>query len=51
MTTRGLKEKEFVEIGKIIAASLKNSENSDLQDELRMKVLDITNKFPMINLI
>jgi len=51
MTTRGLKEKEFVEIGKIIAASLKNADNLDLQDELRMKVLDITNKFPMLNLI
>ncbi len=47
MTTRGLKEEDFREIGHIIACSLKNKDNADLQDELKAKVLDITQKYPL----
>lgn len=47
MTTRGLKEEEFYLIGKIIASSLKNIDNEELLNENRVKVLDITSKFPI----
>ena len=46
MTTRGLKEEEFKEIGKIITSALKNSEENNLK-ELKEKVLEITNRFPL----
>lgn len=46
MTTRGLKEKEFEKIGEIIASSLKNpsEENLNIQKE---NVLEITKQFPL----
>ena len=44
MTTRGLKEKEFKEIGEIISKALKKSESLE---ELKGKVLEITKKFPL----
>lgn len=47
MTTRGLKEDDFKEIGKIISTSLKNPHNEDIQDEMRYKVLEITKKYPL----
>lgn len=47
MTTRGLKEQEFIQIGKIIASTLKNIDNEEILNENRMKVLELTNKFPM----
>ena len=47
MTTRGLKEKEFREIGKIIANTLKNVDNEKILDENRNRVLEITRKFSM----
>lgn len=46
MTTRGLKEKEFKEIGKIIVSALTNPEEKNLK-ELKEKVLEITKKFPL----
>ena len=47
MTTRGLKEKEFKLIGKIIYKSLSNVDDQNIQSECREKVLDITKKFPI----
>ena len=47
MTTRGLNEKDFEEIGHIIVEALKNRENGDIQDELRNRVLEITRKYPL----
>ena len=46
MTTRGLKEKEFEEIGKIIASSLKDSSEENLNKQ-KEKVLEITKQFPL----
>ena len=47
MTTRGLKEEDFREIGKIISTVLKNHQNGDIQDELKNRVLEITKKYPL----
>ena len=47
MTSRGLKEKDFYEIGKIIAKALKNNDNEKVLNELKDKVLDITKKYPL----
>ena len=47
MTTRGLKEKEFIKIGKIIAKALKNIENKQILDELQQEVLNLTSKFTL----
>ena len=47
MTTRGLKENEFIQIGKIIAKALKNSTNEKLLDELSKEVIELTSKFPL----
>ncbi len=47
MTTRGFKESEFREVGKIIADALKNASNIDLLDELKSHVTELTKKFPL----
>lgn len=47
MTTRGFKEKEFKIVGKIIAKALKNSDNEEILENLKEKVLDLTSKFKM----
>ena len=47
MTTRGLKEEEFIQIGKIIASTLKNIENEQIIEENKKKVLEITSKYPL----
>jgi glycine hydroxymethyltransferase len=47
MTTRGLGEKEFKQIGLIISKALKNSEDKKILDELCKEVLDLTSKFPI----
>ena len=46
MTTRGLKEEEFKQIGEIITSALKNPEEDNLK-ELKEKVLEITKRFPL----
>ena len=46
MTTRGLKEKEFEQIGEIIASALTNNTEENLK-ELKERVLEITKKFPL----
>jgi glycine hydroxymethyltransferase len=47
MTTRGLKEQEFIQIGHIIAKALKNINNSDVLTKLQQEVLELTSKFPL----
>lgn len=47
MTTRGLKEEEFKQIGKIIAKALKNADNEVVLDNLKKEVLELTSKFPL----
>lgn len=47
MTTRGMKEKEFEQIGNIIAKALKNAGNEKLLKELSDQVLMLTSKFPI----
>ena len=47
MTTRGLKEEQFNQIGKIIASSLKNKDNEEELKKLKKEVLEITSKFPL----
>ncbi len=47
MTTRGLKEKEFEEIGHIIVKALKNKDNESILLDLKKEVLSITDKFPI----
>lgn len=44
MTTRGLKEKEFYDIGKIISKALKKEQSLDI---LKKEVLSITSRFPI----
>ena len=48
MTTRGLKEKEFAEIGHIIARALKNKDDQNVLKELKREVLDLTSKYPIV---
>lgn len=47
MTTRGLKEKDFILLGKIISKSLKNKDDKKIQKELKKEVLNITKKYPL----
>ena len=47
MTTRGLKEKDFINIGKIISKALKNKDRDDILNGLKEEVLTITSKFPL----
>ena len=47
MTTRGLKEDEFVKIGEIIAEALKNHDNEEVLKNLEQEVLEITSKYPL----
>lgn len=47
MTTRGLKENDFVLIGQIISKALKNRENEEMLKELDKQVLELTAKYPI----
>ena len=47
MTTRGLNEEEFTEIGHIIANALENRENEEKLEELKAEVLSLTAKHPI----
>ena len=47
MTTRGLKEDDFVNIGLIISEALKNKDNDILLKELKEKVLRITSHYKL----
>ena len=47
MTTRGLKEEDFILIGHIIAKALKNKDNIDILKELDREVINLTKKYPI----
>ncbi len=47
MTTRGLKESEFIKIAHIIAEALKNKDDEEKLAELKSEVLELTSKFPI----
>jgi len=47
MTSRGLKEEDFVEIAKIISKALKNKDNKKILNALSKEVLNITKKYPL----
>ena len=47
MTTRGLKEKDFVEIAHIIDETLRNKDNKVKLKELSRRVKEITSKYPL----
>ena len=47
MTTRGLKEPEFIEIADIIIDVLSNKENKEVLKENKKKVIKLTKKFPI----
>ena len=47
MTTRGLKETEFKQIGKIISKALKNKDNEEILNNLKQEVLALTSKYPL----
>ena len=47
MTTRGLKEEDFIEVARIIDKCLKNINNEDIQKELEKDVLNFTSKYPL----
>jgi len=47
MTSRGLKEEDFTEIGEIIAKALKNSTDEEMLKKLKGRVLKITKKYPL----
>lgn len=47
ITTRGFKEEDATEVGKIIASVLKNSEDEAVKAEARKRVQALTDKFPL----
>lgn len=47
MTTRGLKESDFIQIGKIISKALKNRDDEKILRELDKQVLELTAKYPI----
>ena len=47
MTTRGLRENNFVDIGLFISRALKNKDNKEILDELKEKVLNLTKEYKM----
>ncbi len=47
MTTRGLKEKDFIEIGKIIDEALSNKDDETVLNNLKLRVKKITDKYPL----
>ena len=49
MTTRGLKEEDFITIGDIIYNVLNNYNNERALDREKKRVLSLTNKYKMYN--
>lgn len=47
MSSRGLKEEDFINIGLIISKALKNYDDEKLLNELKIKVKKITEKYPL----
>ena len=46
-TTRGFKEKDFVEVGKIIVECLKNNEDTEILKELKQRVKRLCDEHPL----
>ena len=46
MTTKGYKEKEFVQVGKMIAKVLKNKDDENIKNEVKEEVRKLTEAFP-----
>ena len=47
MTSRGLKEKDFREIARIIDKAFRNKDNESELDKLKSEVIKLTNKYPL----
>ena len=47
MTTKGFKEEDFREVGKIIALRLKNDETDEIKNECLRRVKALTDKVTM----
>ena len=47
MTTRGFKKKEFIKVGNLIDQALINKNNPEKLKEIKNKVIELTNKFPL----
>ncbi|MBL7022195.1 serine hydroxymethyltransferase [Patescibacteria group bacterium] len=47
LTSRGLKEADMTEVGQLIAKILKNINSEEIIKEVKNKVKEITNKFPL----
>lgn len=47
MTTRGFQENEFVEVAKIISSCLNNYDNKEILEDLKLRVKNLCDKFPM----
>ncbi len=47
ITTRGFKEEDAIEVGKIIASVLKNPEDEAVKEEARKRVQVLTDKYPL----
>ena len=47
MTTRGFGEKEFKQVGKMIAKALKNSDDENVLNEIKKEVILLTDRFPI----
>ncbi len=46
MTTRGFREKEFIQVGKWIAEALKNKDDENLKEKIRKEVIRLTDQYP-----
>ena len=47
MTTRGFKEQEFLEVGKIISTCLNNFENKEILEDLKLRVKRLCESNPL----
>ncbi|MED0894189.1 serine hydroxymethyltransferase, partial [Aneurinibacillus migulanus] len=47
VTTRGMEVEEMKEIARIIALTLKNPQQSAVQEQMKGKVKEITSRFPL----
>ena len=47
MTTRGFKEKEFIQLGKWIARTINNKDNKEELEKIKQEVLECTKKYPI----
>lgn len=47
MTTRGFKEKEFIQLANIITQALENYQDENFMKKLKEEVEELTNKFPI----